>query len=195
MEKDTQAFNPFETVEESYENTGTGLIQTRILYAFPNVFRLPRGLVSSRFKEVMNQVLREDYPNFRCSSARAIFEGRVPGVSKPIETINPSWKKHLEQSLTLLDFFETVVHRYLEEELKKASADTKTEVRGMSKALGTIKIPRLVEFLDQEKKSKGSFDASKGNHLKGSSDAIKNKKTGSTNGSPVKRKDKAGVSG
>jgi hypothetical protein len=176
MEK--ESFSPFEEVVDRYENINSGLMQSRILYAFRSVFRVPKVLISSKFREVMEKILNEDYPSLRCSAARAIFEGRIPGVAKPIETINPDWKKHLEQCFAILDLFETMAYQYLEEELKKSSADAKAEVKGMARTLGTIKLPRLVQFLEQETKN-----------------AVKDKKAGPSNGSKVKGKDKAGVIG
>ena len=152
MEEEIQKFDPFELAGGKYLETGTGLIRSRILHAFRNVFNVPTGLVSSKFKEVMNKVLQENYPDLRCSSARAIFEGRIPGVAKPIETINPNWKKQLEQCFAILDLMETIVFLYLEEEIQKSTLKIKSEVKGVSKAIGSTKLSGLVQFLDQEKK-------------------------------------------
>lgn len=94
-------------VPEAYP-TNEALVWERMLSALGNIFGTPKGAISTDFRERMEKVFKKEYPNLRCSTARALFEGRIEGIPKPLSDIPPAWKKLLQQALSVLDMFETM---------------------------------------------------------------------------------------
>jgi len=139
-----QRYFPFMSMEEVYKVDDRGLTYNRILQAF-GAFKIPPAAISSDFKALITQVLRDEFPALRCSVARAIIEGRIPGVPVPAAHIHVGWKLRIKQMLYLLDIFETIAYRYLENQIKEQSTPVRNQIRGIAKTLGTTKIPGLME--------------------------------------------------
>jgi len=117
----------------------------RLLNAFQGMFQVPPAVISTKFRAIMREVVQEEYPNFRCSAARAILEGKIPGVPKPVAPIHPAWKKRVQQSLYLLDLFETICLRYIESVIKEQKPEIREDAKNLASNLGSVKIPRLLE--------------------------------------------------
>lgn len=153
IKEEPLVFDPFMSLEEVYKDINPGQMSSRFLASFNSILGLPRVLVSSKFQTLMNEILKEDYPALRCSAARAIMEGRIPGIPKPIETVQPGWRLQLAQGLALMDLFETILYRYVQEQIQECSTKTRGEVNSLSRAVGTAKLPRLMtSLLEDEKK-------------------------------------------
>ncbi|KPL09539.1 hypothetical protein AMJ71_06110 [candidate division TA06 bacterium SM1_40] len=149
-----QTYEPFMPLEAIYEQEGREIVRERISAAFANVLGLPRGVISTAFKSVIDEVLKEEYPRFRCSSLRAIVEGRVPGVPIPVVEVSIGWKKRLLQALTLMDFFETILARYIEGLLDEQRADIRKQIETVTGPLGGAKIPRVTRVILEGEKPK-----------------------------------------
>lgn len=96
--------------------------------SFQQVFGISKGLLRTRFKKYCREVFKEEFPSLRCSTVRAIYEGRVPGIPKPCDKIQHQWKNSIEHALFLCDLFETLMFRYMEEE-KEAKQREEMEER------------------------------------------------------------------
>jgi len=140
----SQQYFPFMSMEEVYKVDDKGLTYNRILQAF-SAFKIPPIAISTKFKDLITQVLKDEFPALRCSTARAIIEGRIPGVPLPAECIHVGWKLRIKQMLYLLDIFETIAYRQLENQIKEQSTPIRNQIRGIAKTLGTTKIPGLME--------------------------------------------------
>jgi hypothetical protein len=144
-----EPLNPFEDVTSELDQ---GMTMHRLLTAFQSLFGLGMSAVSTEFRAFVRKVIEEDHPTFRCSAARMIFEGRIPGVPKPYGVILPGFKKRYVQYLYLMDLFETIVQRYLEEEVRGLSTSSRKEVRELKSVLGTVKVPKVEILLDALRK-------------------------------------------
>ena len=133
----------------------------RLLNAFQGVFRVPPAVINTKFRAVMREVVEEEYPHFRCSAARAVLEGRIPGVPKPVAPIHPAWKKRVQQSLYLLDLFETICLRYIESVIREQKSEIREDARNLSFNLGSVKIPRLLETVYELDKKTGKLKKEK----------------------------------
>ena len=109
MAKRKEKFVPSQPTPESYDETPQGVALQRLLFAFQNAFGILPGVVSREFKAEIEKVMEWDYPKLRCSSVRAVMEGRIPGIPKPLETVHPQFKRRYDQALTLFDLMETMV--------------------------------------------------------------------------------------
>lgn len=126
MPSDPTTFGPRDPVEGVYEREHPAILLERTLYAFQSVLMIPKPIVSRKFCKVLHEAILKDYPGLRCSAARAILEGRIPGIPKPTAEVHSSSVKRIQQALCLLDIFETIAHTYLEKEEKdRAQQDSK----------------------------------------------------------------------
>ena len=123
--------------ESVYGEDDKGLTLERVLYAFQTVLGIPRGIVQTPFKRHLYSLIQDEYPRFRCSALRAVLEGRIPGIPKPVEPIHPQWRKKVQQALYLLDLCETIVHKHIEEK-KHAVKNKETGTYDGSKMKGKI---------------------------------------------------------
>lgn len=115
------SFDQSEPIPEPYSEVGVDTIVSRALYALPAIFGIPRGLVTSDFEAWCKTVLNRRHPFLHCSAARAVFEGRIPGLPKPTHHLRAS--KLMQQAMYLLDMFETLVCDYMRYGDKSAKRD------------------------------------------------------------------------
>lgn len=127
MPEDPTTFGPREPVVGVYEGTHPSLLLERALFAFQSVLMIPAPVVSRKFREHLHKAIIAGHPGLRCSAARAILEGRIPGVPRPTAEQHSSSAKRIQQTLCLLDIFETIAHVYIQEqEQNDAKQDQKT---------------------------------------------------------------------
>lgn len=169
-DSDPPIYEPFMPLEGVYDEN-RGITEIRVLNAFQTIFGLPKAIISSKFRRVIHEVVEEEYPNFRCSAARALIENRVPGIPPIVGVIQPQWRKRVLHTLYLMDLFETIVARYIEGLLADQSAAVKKEIETIRKTFGGTKLPGIMGVLDN---------------------AEQNQKAGKGNGRSGTRKGKAG---
>ncbi len=145
MSDNGKPFLPFGKVVGVYEKIPRGLTEARLFAAFQSMFGIPPGVIRTPFKRILREVIEEEYPHFRCSSARAVLDGLVPGIPKPVDRIHPVWVKRVRAALYLLDVFETVCHRYIESQIAAQATETRHAVAAVRKSVGSSKVPRLLE--------------------------------------------------
>jgi len=107
---------PFQPLEGVYDSTDSGVMVTRALAGLFRLFGLPPAAFHTKFRNCLREVLDQEMPNLRCSTARAVLEGRIPDIPKPISNVPSSSQAHLRAALLALDLMETVVCKYLEKE-------------------------------------------------------------------------------
>lgn len=122
-------FVPHSPVPEVYENENFGITMERMLIAFQELFGIPRGSVSTKFRKLLKDTMEEHMPNLRCSSARAILEDRL-NIPCPITKIHYVYRRRLSRGLLLLDLFETICQDILEKVQDSKVQDSKTEPYG-----------------------------------------------------------------
>lgn len=169
-DKDLTPYQPFLPVPECYRGVHRPMTRERILQAFSSVLGLPTATISTKFRELINAVVEEEYPDFCCSTARAIVEGRLTGVPLPMVSIPYNLRKRLDQALFLLDLFETVLFRWMEEEVSKKSVEVRTQAYRLRDQLGGLKAPIMIEFIEFLEKRREDSHA-KQNEKAGSSHA------------------------
>lgn len=79
--------------------------------ALSRMFGFPAELISEKLKEKM---LEAASGAIRCSSLRAVLEGRVPGLPKPTSHV-PHRNQIARTTLVLADIMDTLVCEYLQE--------------------------------------------------------------------------------
>lgn len=141
-------FDLFQTTPESYESTPRAITMTRILQAFLSVFGLPSGRVSTEFRAALQKTIDVEYPYFRCSVARAVLEGRIPGVPPPL-TLHRE-QKQLRQALFLLDALETMAAVYVEGRLKSVAPELRSEVELLKRTMGTAYVPGILSLFKEK---------------------------------------------
>ena len=96
-------------VKGVYDNVHPALVLERALCALEGVFKIGKGTASTKFKEHLHQTILHGYSKgFRCSAARAILTGAIPGIPMPVAEVHSSSVKRIQQALCLLDLFETM---------------------------------------------------------------------------------------
>lgn len=151
--EDKPQYMPFAPVEGVYDADDRGMTMERILCSFGTIFGIPKAAIRTVFKTVIREVVDEEYPNFRCSSLRAVLEGRIPDVPEPVKPIHPAWKKRMQQTLYLLDLMETICCRYIEQEVAKQLTNVRQDAQALQRTVGTTKVPWLMEALDHARKA------------------------------------------
>jgi hypothetical protein len=141
------AFDLLQATPESYEDTPRAITMARILQAFMSVFGLPPGRVSTEFRAALQKTIDSQYPNFRCSTARAVLEGRIPGVPSPV-TLHRE-QKQLKQALFLLDALETMAAAYIDERLKSLPQNLRSEVEVLRKTMGSAYVPGILTLFKE----------------------------------------------
>jgi hypothetical protein len=121
---------------------------TRILHAFMSVFGLPSGRVSTEFRAALQKMIDSEYPDFRCSTARAVLEGRIPGIPAPV-TLHRE-QKQLRQALFLLDALETMAAIYVDGRLKGLAPEIRSEVDLLRKTMGTAYVPGILSQFEEK---------------------------------------------
>lgn len=106
-----------------YKDRNASIDAYKAVEAFFHMFGIPPAGVSSEFRRKLQECAERNHPNLACSAARALFEGRVPGIPKPVSPIEPGWMLRVEVGLILLDCFETLV----KETMNNAIEDSKTK--------------------------------------------------------------------
>lgn len=143
-----QAYFPFMSARDVYEHDDEGLTFNRVLQAF-SAFKIPSAAISTDFKLYLNRLIRDNFPDLRCSVARAIIEGRIPGVPIPAAHIHIGWRHRVRQMLYLLDIFETIAYLHVEKQIKEQSPTVRNQIKGVTKVMGGVKVPRLMETVFQ----------------------------------------------
>lgn len=144
-------FDLFQPTPQSYEGQPVSLTMTRILCAFEAVFGIVPGRVSSEFRVKLQTCVDEHYPALRCSTARAILEGRIPGIEAPVSLQRE--QKHLRQALFLLDALETMAAVYVEDVIKEKSPEFKAEIDILKQTMGSVKVPGVMGIFQSAEKS------------------------------------------
>jgi len=166
-----EIYQPFLRLSDTYTQD-VGLIRHRVIQSFLNTLGVPKILVTKDFRGALDDMLEEDYPALCCSSARAVLEGRIPGLPAPARPLRRS--KKLEQVLCLMDVLETLVCRFLENQIAEKATSIRREVEVVGDTFGGVKLPRLMRaVLELEKEN-----------------ALKDKKAGKGNGRSVQGKKK-----
>jgi hypothetical protein len=147
QENSLAPFDPFMKVDDIYRDIHKGIVSERVLVAFQSILGLPRAIINSEFKKIVQEVLNEEYPHLRCSAARALIEGRVPGIPLPVRNVQPQWKKKLKQALCLLDIFETIIARYVEKRIEEAPPRVKNQLKTVTEVFGTDKVSGIMNVL------------------------------------------------
>jgi hypothetical protein len=140
-------FDLFQPTPQSYEGQPVSLTMTRILCAFEAVFGIAPGRVSPLFRAQLQDCVNKNYPALRCSTARAILEGRIPGIEAPVSLQRE--QKHLRQALFLLDALETMAAAYVESEIEKNTPQFQVEIDILKKTMGTDKLPGVLGIFQQ----------------------------------------------
>lgn len=109
------------TAVEVHEDEPLPMSMERMMQSFQVVFGIPRGCISTEFKNHVHAVLTKNYPRLNCSIPRAIIEGRFPGIPKPIATLHTRWKRQTVMALRLFDLMATMARLEQEEKIEKAS--------------------------------------------------------------------------
>ena len=136
---------PFLAVPECYGKENSNMMRERMLTAFQHTFGVGKSAISTKFREKVKEVFDAEQPKLRCSIARAIFEGRIPGVPKPLHYIPPSWEYRIKYALALLDMFETIGALYVESKIEELDPTLKGQADVVRESLGGLKVPRLLE--------------------------------------------------
>jgi hypothetical protein len=118
------SFEQGEYVPENYSEVASDTIVTRAMYAFPTLFGIPHELVTTSFRNYAKDVLKRRHPFLNCSAARAIFEGRIPGIPKPTAHFRNS--KMMQQCIYLLDLCETLLTDWVKNGVDNATDDQRT---------------------------------------------------------------------
>ena len=99
---------------DAYQGLSKSLTLQRVLMAFTHTFHLPHGAIKTPFRELLTNTSVK-FPKFRCSAARALIEGRIPGLPQPFNSIPHHVRRDLDKTLYLLDIFDTIVQLHFEE--------------------------------------------------------------------------------
>lgn len=136
---------PFAPLEGIYESTDKALLLERALRGMQQLIGMNKTGFDTLFKDVIEDVFDSEYPNFRCSTFRAIMEGRL-GIA-PVDVIPPKCRKQVEQILTALDVLETVVCKWLENKIDQYGPQVRSDAKALATTHGSVKLPRLFEAL------------------------------------------------
>lgn len=121
-------YAPGQPVPECYEGLSDAVLSTRLTGAFEHCLGVPSSILSTAFRAFVLEVFRSEAPALRCSAARAIMEGRVPGVPRPAEGFPANTKKQLNAFLLLADVFETISRHYESQHTAGVAADLQEAV-------------------------------------------------------------------
>ena len=112
-------------VQGVYDGVHPAMLLERAICAFDGVFMIPKGTVSSAFKERLHTTILRHTPNFRCSAARAVLTGAIPGIPPVVAQVHSSSVKRIQQALCLLDIMETMVaeENHAEQDTEAGSSD------------------------------------------------------------------------
>jgi len=134
--------SPFIPLEGVYEKIDKGRLYQMILFGLQRIIGPRYEAYTSSFRTLVKQVLDQEYPRLRCSSLRAVMEGRM---GDPIPIKVPSiHQAHCSQTMAALDFLETLSCLHLEQRLNQLPKDFRDKLREVSDVIGTNKIPGLV---------------------------------------------------
>jgi hypothetical protein len=168
MDDSDKQKSPFASLEEEYSGKPATIVAHKTYQAFFAMFGIPSNLISTEFKKFTEETCKKIHPRYHCSAARAIIEGRIPGVPSPVMKINKMWEEKVNLALHLLDFFETLLQLHSQRVLLDASEDLRDDAKALTDVVGTTKVPLLFEFLEKygatedKKTKKGNARGSSG---------------------------------
>lgn len=157
--EDISIYQPFSPLEGIYEPYGKSLTMERVLYAMGHTFNIPKTVISTRFRRFMEDVIEQEFPRLRCSVARAVLEGRIPGVPKPVDPLPVLSRKKIDTALFVLDVLETFAYRYLQSLIDEGSPHIKNQMKRLEAVFGTTKVPGVVDFLMGKKELNNASQA------------------------------------
>lgn len=126
---------PFSPLENVYESQSQTRFEERA-WSFLLLINIGKLAVRTEFREYCQKLLKKEFPHLRCSPARAVIEGRMPGVPKFLDQVLPSWKHDLDAFLNFCDLMETISWEYSERLKLKIPKGVLEEVREAEKVLG-----------------------------------------------------------
>lgn len=132
-------YKPFQPTPESYINSREQTL-ARILGAFNDVLGIPPAIIKKDFRALLEKTVSNIHPKYRCSSARAVVENRLPGIAKLIDGLPISLKGRVNRALALLDLLETLVEQELAKETKSLMNEAATEAKRLKDVFGTNKV-------------------------------------------------------
>lgn len=143
-----------------------GLAVEQVMQAMSNLFGVNRAVLGSEFRNKVRETIQahirnrtrfrannrryragRDKPSemtLRCSTLRAVMDGRLPGVPSPLPHIPSASKCLVDQFLMLLDVVETMACEYVETLLEEQKEEVQIEMNELRKLTGTSKAPRLL---------------------------------------------------
>jgi len=107
-------YKPFDIIKDvasEYDGEDSKRFLNHIMNWMNRFLNISPGLVSQEFRDTVVKALKGHTP--RCSSLRAVFEGRVPGIPK-VFTTKPYAMLHIKQLFAMCDLMDTLVAVYLE---------------------------------------------------------------------------------
>jgi len=110
----SQSLHP--VCSESYAGEKSGPLLEYLLIHLQSIFGIPTATISSAFRETLRHTMEHRFPRLRRSAARAILEGKVPGVPNVIVGVPNGVQGHLKKTLQLLDLLETIHSFGMEED-------------------------------------------------------------------------------
>jgi hypothetical protein len=140
--------SPFATLTEEYKDKSGSITLHKALQALFQMFGIPTPVITSAFKRYIEEAVADVHPDYTCSAARSIVEGRIPGVPPLVHTIHPMWREQLEMALHLLDLFETLVQRHVVEMVRNADSSTRRDIKAIESIIGTNRSSALRNFLE-----------------------------------------------
>lgn len=105
---------------ESYEGQNRGLLLEYLVIHFRDMFGIPPAVISSDFRRVIEETMEMHFPRLRRSGARAIIEGRIPGLCSVMVAAPNGIQGKLNKTLQLLDLLETIHCKYMERDARRA---------------------------------------------------------------------------
>lgn len=82
-------------------------VVSQIMGAFGEVFGIGAAGLNPDFRKLFEASIRRNYPDFRRSVARCLFEGDSDGLPVPIDTVPASKQRRHERRLLMLDALAT----------------------------------------------------------------------------------------
>ena len=142
----TSDFVPFAPLKSVYDHLDLGRLEALIRLGLQWMIGPRADAFHPDFRTLIRSVLKEQGLRLRCSSMRAVIEGRM-GNPMPLRTIPIACRSRLDQVLAACDFIETVVCLHLEKRIKATSTDLQADIVRVNDLLGTSKLPGLMEAL------------------------------------------------
>ena len=114
------AYVPYTPISEAYREMDRLNVETSVLQTFEALFGCGQGALPAEFKRFLSKTLEDHHPHLRCSSLRAVLEGRVPGVPKPLLDLPIDIRGNANFIMMFMDVMETMVAEYIEYEMTLA---------------------------------------------------------------------------